>query len=126
MTKPTTHDLTTTARQAGYQVVSAEQPRPNRWVLHLLDGQGAATLVMVQARALLTAADVQDLAELVRLRRPRHSILLAHQGTFSAVAQRTFAELGDQRMRLCTALPPAERPEPSDSRAVIASVEGSA
>jgi hypothetical protein len=110
MTRPTTQSLARDAQQAGYQVIGAEQLRPNRWLLHVLDADGAATLLMVQARPMVGAADVQDLAELVRLRRIRYGVLLAHQGSFTPAAMRTLAELGDQRLRLCTALP-AARPE---------------
>jgi hypothetical protein len=118
MTRPTTHALAGQAQRCGYHVVSAEQLRPNRWLLHLLDGDGAATLVIVQARPLVGAADVQDLAEIVRLRGPRHGILLAHQGAFSPAAQRTLAELGDHRLQLCIALPPATRAETAELRAL--------
>lgn len=110
MSRPTLQSLARDAQQAGYQVVSSEQLRPNRWLLHVLDADGTAALLMVQARPLVGAADVQDLAELVRLRRMGYGVLLAHQGSFSPAAQRTLAELGDQRLRLCTALP-AARPE---------------
>ncbi|HWQ14433.1 MAG TPA: hypothetical protein VNL77_16655 [Roseiflexaceae bacterium] len=117
MTRPTTHALAGQAQQAGYHVVSAEQLRPNRWLLHLLDGDGAM-LVLVQARPLVGAADVQDLAEVVRLRGPRYGILLAYEGAFSPAAQRTLAELGDHRLRLCTALPPASRASSPEPRTV--------
>jgi hypothetical protein len=63
MTKPTTQELTREAQQAGYQVISTEQLRPNRWLLHLLDGDNTPVLLIVQARPLVCAADVQDLAE---------------------------------------------------------------
>ena len=77
----------------------------------LSEPSGAITLVMVQARMLIGAADVQDLAEIMQLRQPARGILLAYGGIFSATAQLTLAELGDLRLRLCTALPPAAHPE---------------
>lgn len=110
MSRPTLQSLARDAQQAGYQVVASEQLRPNRWLLHVLDADGTAALLMVQARPLVGAADVQDLAELVRLRRMGYGVLLAHQGSFSPAALRTLAELGDKQLRLCTALP-AARPE---------------
>ena len=40
MTKPATRELAQMAQQAGYQVVDAEQLRPNRWLLQLKDKSG--------------------------------------------------------------------------------------
>jgi hypothetical protein len=109
MSRPSTQLLAREVQQAGYQVLASEQVRPNRWLLQLLDGSGQAGLLLVQARPLVGAADVQDLAELVRLRRPRYGILLAYHGSFSPAAQLTHTELNDQRLRLCTTLPPTAR-----------------
>lgn len=95
------------ARDAGYRVVSIEQLRNNRWLLTLSGSDTRIILVLAQARPLVGAADVQDLAELVRLRNPAMGILLALEGIFSAAAQRTCAELRDRRLHLCTSLPPA-------------------
>ena len=103
-------DFSFEARTAGYQIVAAEQLRSNRLLMTLSEPSGALTLVMVQARMLIGAADVQDLAEIMQLRQPARGILLAYGGTFSATAQLTLAELGDLRLRLCTALPPAAHP----------------
>ena len=105
MAPPTSRDLTQLARSLGYQVMELAQLRANRWLMTLSAPSGETTLVLVQARPLVGAADVQDLAEVVRLRRPTHSILLASGGNFSAAAHQTLVELGDPRMRLCTALP---------------------
>lgn len=111
MALPTTRDLVQMAQAAGYQIVATQQLRSNRWLLMLSDTTGAATLTLIQARPLISAADVQDLAELTRLRRPDRGILLAYGGTFSPAAQRTLAELGDERLRLCTTLPLATQPD---------------
>jgi hypothetical protein len=124
MPTTTTQNLIQEAQKAGYRVVSTEQLRSNRWLLHLLDSEGADTLVMVQARPLVGAADVQDLAELVRLRRSRYGILLS-SGSFSAAAQRTAAELGTHRLRLCSTLPPAGRVETIEGHSVGAPLKSS-
>jgi hypothetical protein len=107
MPLPSTHDLVQMAQSAGYQIVATQQLRANRWLFMLSDASGATTLALIQARPLISAADVQDLAELTRLRRPERAILLAYGGTFSPAAQCTLAEMGDERLRLCTTLPPA-------------------
>jgi hypothetical protein len=107
MSKPSIRDLVQMAHEAGYYVESTEQLRANRWLLALRDEAGAATLVLVQARPLISAADVQDLAEIARLRQPDQSVLLAYGGSFSPAAQRTLTELADGRLRLCTVLPRA-------------------
>ena len=118
MSLPSTPDLVELAQAAGYQVVAVQQLRANRWLLVLSDDVGAATLTLIQARPLISAADVQDLAELVRLRRPSRGILLAYDGVFSPAAQRTLAEMGDERLRLCTTLPPAAKQDGDGMRAV--------
>ena len=115
MPLPSTRDLVQMAQSAGYQIVATQQLRSNRWLLMLSDSTSATTLVLIQARPLIGASDVQDLAELTRLRRPGRAILLAYGGAFSAAAQRTLAEMGDERLRLCTTLPPAQN-DPDDLR----------
>ena len=115
MPLPSTRDLIQMAQSAGYQIVATQQLRSNRWLLMLVDASGAKTLALIQARLLIGAADVQDLAELTRLRQPGRAILLAYGGTFSSAAQRTLAEMGDDRLRLCTTLPPAQA-DPDDLR----------
>lgn len=119
----TTRDLAQLARKSGYTLCAVEQLRPNRWLMALTDTVGANILVLVQARPLVCAADVQDFAQFVQLRRPERGILLAHGGGFSAAAQQTFAELRDSRLRLCTALPPAIKPEAGDTRPLGAPVK---
>jgi len=115
MLLPSTSELVQMAQSAGYQVIATQQLRANRWLFMLSDFAGATTLALIQARPLISAADVQDLAELTRLRRPGRAILLAYGGVFSPVAQRTLAEMGDERLRLCTTLPPAQN-DPDDLR----------
>ena len=116
MTLPSTCDLVQMSQAAGYQIVATQQLRANRWLLMLSDRSGATTLALIQARPLISAADVQDLAELARLRRPARAVLLAYGGTFSPAAQRTLAELADDRLRLCITLPPAAAPDPEELR----------
>jgi len=111
---PSTEKLVHKARQAGYQVVKAQQVRANRWFLTLQDSNGATLLVLVQSRPLIVSADVQDLAELVRLQHGARGLLWAYNGSFSPAAQRTLAELSDTRLRFCTALPPATQLEGED------------
>jgi hypothetical protein len=115
MPLPSTHELVQMAQSAGYQIVATQQLRSNRWLFMLSDAAGATTLALIQARPLIGAADVQDLAELTRLRRPTRAFLLAYGGAFSAAAQRTLTEMGDDRLRLCTTLPPAQA-DPDDLR----------
>jgi hypothetical protein len=112
MAIPSARELTQLARAAGYRVADVEQLRANRWLLTVFDPADEATLVMAQARPLIGAADVQDLADLVQLRQIRRGILLACGGSFSLAAQRTLAELGSGRLRLCTSLPPAVKATP--------------
>jgi hypothetical protein len=121
MPLPSTRDLIQMAQSAGYQMSATQQLRSNRWLLMLSDASSASTLVLVQARPLISAADVQDLAELTRLRQPGRAILLAYGGTFSSAAQRTLAEMGDDRLRLCTTLPPAQA-DPDDLRSAKAAL----
>ena len=113
MLLPSTRDLVQMAQSAGYQIVATQQLRANRWLFMLSVVTGATTLTLIQARPLISAADVQDLAELTRLRRPARAILLAYGGVFSPAAQRTLTEMGDERLRLCTTLPAAP-PDPGD------------
>jgi len=116
MSLPSTRDLVQMAQAAGYQIIATQQLRANRWLFMLADTTGAMTLTLIQARPLICSADVQDLAELVRLRRPTRGILLAYEGVFSPAAQRTLAEMRDERMRLCTTLPPAVQPDTEEIR----------
>ncbi len=95
------------AREAGYRVLEVEQLRFNRWLLALVDYAGANILVMVQQRLLIGSADVQDLAELIRLRHFDYGMLLSVDGKFSAAAQSTARELRMTPIILCHAFPPA-------------------
>jgi hypothetical protein len=118
MATPSARELVEMARQAGYRVAGVEQPRSNRWLLTLSDDFGATILALIQARPLINASDVQDLAELVRLRRADRGILLAYGGSFSSAAQRTFIELGANHLNLCTALPAAPRQDGGEARPI--------
>jgi hypothetical protein len=92
------------ARALGYQVLGVEQPRSNRWVLLLGDG-ARDVVVLAQRRSLVGAADVADLADLVRLRRVACGILLAIDGEFSPIAHRSAGEQG-VALLLANELPP--------------------
>lgn len=93
------------ARELGYHVEQVEQVRTNRWLLTLKDSTNAVILALVQQRPLISSADVQDLAELLTLRRSDRGILLAIGGKFSPAAQRTAIELNQIQISLCTTLP---------------------
>jgi hypothetical protein len=123
MAKPATRELVHLAEQAGYRIDAVEQLRPNRWLLIVVQDDGERLGLLVQARPLISAIDVQDLAELVGLRRLDGGILLAYGGTFSPGAQRTLVELSDSRLRLCTTLPPAPKKEPSAAAQVHATLK---
>jgi hypothetical protein len=123
MAKPATREFIQMARQAGYQVVETEQLRPNRWLLTLTDEIGSRIAVLVQARPLISSPDVQDLADIVRLRGLDSGILLAYGGNFSAAAQRTQIELSDIRLRLCVTLPPAAKHENVEAQRVGAALK---
>jgi hypothetical protein len=104
---PAAQKLIDTARRAGYHVISVEHPRSTRWLLTLSDGAGMLTLLVVQTRPLIGAADIQDLDELVRVREMHRGLFWAYGGTFSPAAHQTCAELGARRLTLCNSLPPA-------------------
>lgn len=105
----TSQELLHEAHQAGYEVLAVEQMRANRWVLTLRDEARRTILVLVQARALISSADVADLAVLTQLRRPDRGLLLAYGGTFSPSATRTLNELSNGRLQLCRAFPPTPK-----------------
>jgi hypothetical protein len=123
MARPATRDLVKMSRQAGYQVVEAEQLRPNRWLLILTDAAGHQLALLVQARPLISSADIQDLADIVRLRQLHSGVLLAYEGSFSPAAQRTHQELADNRLWLCTALPLASKSEHVETQSVGAALK---
>lgn len=104
MSSPTAQ-LIAQIRKAGYEALRAEQPRPNRWVVELRTPEGASALALAQRRPLIGAADVHDLAELMRLRRQSLGYLLALDGRFSAEAHQAAHEQRHVRIQLCTALP---------------------
>lgn len=95
------------ARRLGYQVITAEQLRATRCLLVLAEPSGQPFAVLVQRRALITAADVQDFAEILFLRRLTRGLLIAVDGVFSNEARRTAQELRHVSMTLATDLPPA-------------------
>ncbi len=99
--------MVATAREAGYEPLSVEQLRPNRWLLTLRSPDGESILVLAQRRHLILAADVHDLVELLRLRRFKAGYLLAVDGRFSPEALAAARELRHPRVMPCATLPPA-------------------
>ncbi|MEF3274273.1 MAG: hypothetical protein K6356_07710 [Chloroflexus sp.] len=95
------------ARRLGYQVITAEQLRTTRCLLVLAEPTGHPFAVMIQRRLLITAADVQDFAEMLFLRRLNRGFLIAVDGGFSNEARRTAQELCSATILLTTELPPA-------------------
>jgi hypothetical protein len=102
-------DLTTQVREAGYRLIKHEQLRTNRWLVVAESDEGRV-LIMAQQRRTISASDVQDLAELLRLDRFQIGYLLAIGGRFTAEAQSTAAELRRPQIVLCSKLPPADHP----------------
>lgn len=94
------------AQQAGYRVRLVEQPRNNRLLLTVDDPEGQALMIMIQARRLVTASDVAELADVVRIRRLHQGLLWAYGGEFSPFATQAVRELGDL-IRLIRGLPSA-------------------
>jgi hypothetical protein len=109
-------ELVQQAQQAGYRILTVEQPRPSRVILMLTDQSQRTTLIMAQSRALIGSSDVFDLHTLMQLRRPQRAFLFACDGVFSPNAQFTIAELRDDRLRLCTVLTPANSSETAPVR----------
>ncbi|GIV90854.1 MAG: hypothetical protein KatS3mg055_3372 [Chloroflexus sp.] len=103
----TVREAAARARRLGYQVIAAEQLRATRCLLVLAEPSGQPFAVMIQRRALLTAADVQDFAEILFLRRLNRGLLIAVDGGFSAEARRTAQELRFASITLTNDLPPA-------------------
>lgn len=122
MAKHTTRTLAHMAQQAHYQVLEAEQLRTNRWLLIVKDGNNLQHALLVQDRPLISAADVLDLSDIVRLRRLHGGILLALNGSFSPAAQRTHQELAEGHLRLCVTLPIASRNEQFEAKSVSATL----
>jgi hypothetical protein len=101
-------NLSTMVREAGYELIRIEQLRVNRWLL-LVESPGGKVLILAQQRPLIGAADVQDLAEQLRLSRIGIGYLLAMGGRFSPEAQRTAAELRQPCIVLCGSLSPVDQ-----------------
>ncbi len=95
------------ARRLGYQVLVAEQLRATRCLLVLAGPDVQPFAVLAQQRSLITAADVQDFAEILFLRRLNRGLLVAVDGHFSDEARRTAQELRHAMITLTTELPPA-------------------
>lgn len=100
-------DAAAHARRLGYQVIAAEQLRATRCLLVLAGPDAQPFAVLVQRRSLITAADVQDFAEILFLRRLNRGFLVAVDGSFSHEARRTAQELRQAVITLTTELPPA-------------------
>jgi hypothetical protein len=75
-------------------------------VFTVQNGDATPMLMIVQAPPLIGSSDVQDLEELVRVRRYAHGLVWAYDGNFSQAASRTCAEFGSTNLTLCTVLPP--------------------
>jgi hypothetical protein len=108
MLLPTTHELVRRVQRAGYDVLAIEQPRSTRWLLTLQDSAGTSLILIVQARSVICSSDVQDLAELVRVRRSAQGVLWAYNGDFTPAARRTRDELGESRLILCRVWPTSQ------------------
>lgn len=100
-----TAEIAAQAREAGYQLEQIEQVRHNRWILVLREDAETRILALVQQRPLISAADVQDLAELLALGHYSYGLLIALEGRFSPVAHRTASELAKTRIILCHGFP---------------------
>ncbi len=105
MILPKTRDLVLRVQRTGYAVITIEHPRSTRWLLTLQDSAGASVMLIVQVRAVISSSDVQDLAELVRVRRSAYGVLWAYDGDFTSAARRTRDELGESHLTLCNTWP---------------------
>ncbi|WP_322814974.1 restriction endonuclease [Chloroflexus sp.] len=105
--KVTVRDAAAHARRLGYHIIAAEQLRDTRCFLVLAEPAGQPFAVLIQRRALITAADVQDFAEMLFLRRLDRGLLIAVDGGFSNEARRTAQELRQAMITLTTDIPPA-------------------
>jgi predicted metal-dependent enzyme (double-stranded beta helix superfamily) len=109
MILPETRDLVQRVQRAGYDVIAIEHPRSTRWLLTLQDSTGTSVILIVQAPSVISSSDVQDLDELVRVRRSAHGVLWAYNGDFTPAARRTRDELGESRLTLCRVWPTSQR-----------------
>jgi hypothetical protein len=105
MIRPETRDLIQRVKRAGYDVIAIEHPRSTRWLLTLQDSTGTSVILIVQVRSVISSSDVQDLDELVRVRRSAQGVLWAYNGDFTPAARRTRDELGESRLTLCSEWP---------------------
>jgi hypothetical protein len=94
------------ARRLGYQVLVAEQLRATRCLLVLASPDVQPFAVLAQQRSLITAADVQDFAEILFLRRLNRGLLVAVDGHFSDEARRTAQELPPANALVAAGLQP--------------------
>ncbi|MBX0328780.1 hypothetical protein K2Z83_13965 [Oscillochloris sp. ZM17-4] len=101
-------NLSNLVREAGYQLIHIDQLRTNRWLIVAESAEGRV-LVLAQQRPLISASDVQDLAERLRLSQVPIGYLLAMGGRFSPEAQRTAAELRRPRIVLCGKIPSVDQ-----------------
>lgn len=83
MILPETRDLVQRVQRAGYDVIAIEHPRSTRWLLTLQDSSGTSVILIVQVRSVISSSDVQDLDELVRVRRSAQGVLWAYDGDFT-------------------------------------------
>jgi hypothetical protein len=107
MTIPETGNVIQHVQRAGYHILSIEHTRLGRWLFAVQCHHDAPILLLVQARSWIGSSDVQDLDEIVRVRRYSHGMLWAYDGRFTQAARRTCAELGAESLTLCTELPGA-------------------
>jgi hypothetical protein len=105
MMLPKTRELVQCVQRTGYTVITIEHPRSTRWLLTLQDSAGALVILIVQVRSLISSSDVQDLDELVRVRRSAQGFLWAYDGNFTSAAWRTRDELGKSHLILCSTWP---------------------
>jgi hypothetical protein len=105
MLLPETRELVLHVQRAGYNVIAIEHPQSSRWLLTLRDSAGASVILIVQVRSVISSSDMQDLDELVRVRRFAQGVLWAYDGGFTPAARRTRDELGESRLTLCREWP---------------------
>lgn len=109
MAIPETGNVIQQIHRAGYQILSVEHTRAGRWLFTVQNHLSGPMLLIVQARSWVGSSDVQDLDEVLRVRRYTRGMLWAYDGRFTQAAWRTCAELGAESLTLCTELPAAYR-----------------
>jgi hypothetical protein len=105
MVLPETRELVQHVQRAGYAVIAIEHPRSSRWLFTLQDSAGASVILIVQVRSVICSSDVQDLDEMVRVRRFAQGVLWAYDGDFTPAARRTRDELSESCLTLCREWP---------------------